>query len=141
MKTIDVNMIGLKVYIESVFWDDDDILIYFDKEAGVKTTTDASVSVYKKIANQYYDAEKVGVEIDGYKVGYFVYMDELLVSFGVNKKYRNTEILSELWEEIKSRIGDTFQCVLYSYNTRAIGYLKKCGMKILFDNVTILSKN
>ena len=128
----------LRDYVDAAFNGDDDILFYYDKKEKVKTIEQACENVVTKIKIVYEDSEIRGIKINGSKVGYFVYSDELLVSFGINKWYRNKAILSDMWEKIKEELGETFQCLLYSYNIRAIDFLKKCGMEILFDNVTVL---
>lgn len=141
MTVKNINIDELKDYVYNAFIDDEELIEYFDKNANVKTTNEAIESVCEKIKSQYSDSAFFGVEINGIKEGYFVFRENLLISFGMNKKYRNKEVLSEFWEEIKKHLGNSFQAALYSYNTRAISFLEKCGMKILYDNITILSND
>ena len=136
VQPIDIN--DLRVYVDAAFDGDDDILFYYDKKEKVKTISEACENVVNKVENQYDDSQIRGLKINGSKVGYFVYTNDLLVSFGVNKHYRNKAILTDMWEIIKKEMGDTFQCLLYSYNVRAVDWLKRCGMDILFENVTVL---
>ncbi len=133
-----ININELREYVDAALDGDDDILFYYDKKEKVKTIAEACENVVNKISVVYEGSELRGIKINGSKVGYFVYSDELLISFGLNKCYRNKAILSDMWDKIKAELGDTFQCLLYSYNVRAVNYLKKSGMEVLFDNVTVL---
>lgn len=64
-------------------------------------------------------------------IGYFVTFDKFLHSFAINKKYRNREVLTGWFEEVKKVLGKHFICMLYEINTRAINHLQKQGMKIV----------
>lgn len=133
-----INIDELLEYVESAFEGDEDIVFYYDKKEKVKSIREAAENVVKKIKKGYSFAEIRGVKINGGKAGYFIYTEDLLVSFGINKGYRIKEILIDYWECIKAELGETFQCLLYSYNTRAIDFLKRNGMNILFENTTLL---
>lgn len=61
-------------------------------------------------------------------IGYFVTLPNNLYSFAINKNYRNKEVLTELWDSIKTVLNHSFICMLYPNNLRAIKWLKKCGM-------------
>jgi hypothetical protein len=52
-----------------------------------------------------------------------------VVSFGINKDQRSPVLLKELFEKITAITGQYFYTVLWDKNTRAITWLKKCGMK------------
>ena len=133
-----INIDKLREYVDATFEGDDDILFYYDKKEKVKTIPEACENIVNKIGIVYNGSELRGIKINGHKVGYFVYTDELLISFGLNKCYRNKAILTDMWEHIKLEVGDEFQCLLYSYNVRAVDWLRRCGMDVLFDNVTVL---
>jgi len=132
-----INIDELSDYVNETFKGDDDLLFYYDKKEKIKTIESACNNVVEKIRMIYTDSEIRGIKINGSKVGYFVFTDELLISFGLNKGYRNKVILIDMWDCIKHELGDTFQCLLYSHNIRGCDWLKKCGMKELFSNVTI----
>lgn len=136
IENIDIN--ELPTYVDAALEGDEDILLFYDKKVEVKTVKDACTNIVNKISIAYSDSYIRGVKVDGAEIGYFVFDDELLISFGINKDYRNKETLTEFWGKITNELGGTFNCLLYSYNERAIGYLKKCGMSVIFDNVTIL---
>lgn len=133
-----ININDLRDYVEAALDGDEDILRFYDKKEKVETISEACSSVVNKIRIAYTESDIRGVKINGSKVGYFVFDDELLISFGLNINYRNKVILTDFWEKIKEELGDTFNCLLYSHNERAIGFLKKCGMNIIFDTVTVL---
>lgn len=136
-----ISLIELNEYIYNTFINDKEIVKYYDKNIEIKNTLDAIINVTEKIEEVYSEADFFGVEINGNKAGYFVCRESLLISFGIGVEYRNREVLSDFWEHIKSTLGETFQCCLYSVNKRGIKFLEKGGMKILFDEITILTTN
>ena len=131
----------LPAYVEEAFKEDYDLVDYYDKNVNVKNVDDCIANVIEKINQCYPDADIYGVEEYGCKIGYFVCDNDLLISFGININYRDKDTLEVFWAFIKNTIGQTFQCVLYSHNKRGINFLQKGGMKILFENITILSCN
>lgn len=64
-------------------------------------------------------------------VGYVVVFQDFLYSFGLNIKYRISNILSEFWSGIVKVLGRRFICMLYANNERAGKFLLKSGMKII----------
>ena len=62
-------------------------------------------------------------------IGYVIVFQGFLYSFGINIKYRKPTILCDFWKKIKSILGEKFVSILYENNSRAIDWLKKCGMK------------
>lgn len=136
-----INIKDFHEYVYNAFFDDYELVEFYDRSANVKTTNEAIDNVCFKIKESYPDARIYGVVKDGIKVGYFVTKENLLISFGMNIKYRNKIVLAEFWKQIQSRLGNKFHSMLYSHNSRAIEWLKKSGMKIEFDHITILSYN
>lgn len=73
-------------------------------------------------------------------VGYFVIGKLFLYSFAINIKYRKREVLLDLWSKIVKEIGNSFFCMLYNKNERAINFLKKQGMIVRdqgIDKITL----
>ena len=68
------------------------------------------------------------VILDDEEIGYVCCFQNNLYSFSININYRTKTNLSELWERIKEIMGGSFICALFPQNTRAINWLKKCGM-------------
>lgn len=136
-----VSLFELNEYIYNTFIDDVEIVKYYDKDVEVKSPLDAIVNVTEKIEMTYPDANFYGVWVNGKKAGYFVCGAGLLISFGMAVEYRSKEVLADFWGHIKSTLGKTFQCCLYSVNKRGISFLEKGGMKILFNEITILTTN
>jgi hypothetical protein len=141
MEAKEINIDQFNDYVYNAIIDDEEIIEYYDRSVGVKSTLDAINNIVEKIKNNYSDAIIYGIIFEGKKIGYFVYRDNLLVSFGISVKHRNKETLTVFWEQIKNRLGNNFHSLLYSHNIRAIEWLKKSGMKILFDHITVLSYN
>jgi len=69
-----------------------------------------------------------GVYDNGKAIGYLCVFDNFLYSFGINKKQRQMNVLVDFWENILYVLGKSFITMLYPNNTRAINWLKKCGM-------------
>lgn len=141
MDVKEINIDQFDDYVYNAFIGDEEIIEFYDRSANVKTVLEAIDNVCEKIRLAYPTALIYGIEICGSKEGYFVCKDDLLISFGMNIKYRTKETLQEFGDEIKRKLGNKFNCMLYSHNTRAINFLKKCGMEILFNHITILSYN
>jgi len=129
----------MQPFVEAAFLLDTDLLNYYDKGENVTSTQQACDNVMAKIKHNYPDAKCIGFYDNYNPVGYYVYMPELLISFGLNKNFRNSLYLDEFWKSIKQSLGDKFDCLLYSYNTRAINWLKKCGMVTTIENITVLT--
>jgi hypothetical protein len=136
-KKIDVK--DLRQYIDIAFANDCDLLNYYDKSAGVLSGEAMVVNTYNKIKDYlayFHHCFAFKICIDGDDAGFifFTKSPNLLVSFSINKKYRQAEILKDYFESIKDSIADDFMCLLYKENTRAINWLVKCGMEVEFVN-------
>lgn len=139
MKIENIDIKYLSHFIGSAFWNDNELLSFYDKNIPVKTIEDICDNVYEKIKSLNKLPQIRGVvSEDGLEIGYFIFEPTALISFGININYRNKENLMEFWELIKKEIGVSFQCYLFGHNTRAIKWLQKSGMNIIFENVTIL---
>lgn len=68
-------------------------------------------------------------------IGYFVTFDGFLYSFGIEKKSRTKEVLSNWFLSVRKVLGKEFISMLYSYNTRAIKHLERQGMKIVDEDI------
>jgi hypothetical protein len=69
------------------------------------------------------------VEVEGNIAGFVYYVDSVLISFGINKKYRNQKTLSLLFDNIKTWLNGDFVTFMWQRNNRAVEWLKKCGME------------
>lgn len=137
----EINIDELSEYVFNALLDDDEIVKYYDKKCDMHTPFECVENLVNKIRKFYTYSFMAGIEINGQKEGYFVWDDNILISFSISPKYRNKETLSIFWREIKKRLGKEFHCMLYSHNIRAIEFLQKNGMKIMYDEVTILCSN
>lgn len=136
------ELLILKEFIAEYFQGDDDIFEYFDPFFKVNTIDEISENIAKKIL-EYAGAVKCKLCSD--HVGYMFYItpaleENMLVSFCIKKEYRTKQELKKFWGKIQIELGEGFKCVLYTKNTRAIKWLKKCGMKEMQkdDLLTIL---
>ena len=83
----------------------------------------------KTVEVKIYDEDVDKLVIDGETVGYVFCYENLLVSFGVNKKFRTSDKLKKVFEFIKNKFKGNFESYMWARNTRAINWLKKCGMQ------------
>ena len=139
MDIVSINISDLKGYIYCAFRGDDEIVNIYDPSVKMTSVEDVCESINEKIESLVDPCSISGIWIDGNKAGYFAYSQNSLISFGLNKEYRNKNNLVDFWDAIKGAIGDNFQCALFSVNKRGIDFLKKCGMSVLFENITVLT--
>lgn len=82
------------------------------------------------------------VQNENEKLGFTVVDVEnyLLVSFGINIKFRTKKVVTEWFMRIKMIFEDGFGCVLWNKNKRAIQFLERQGMTIenKNDELTVL---
>jgi ribosomal protein S18 acetylase RimI-like enzyme len=125
METSDIGL------ILRIFGSDEDLYKYCDPDYLIEGKK-ISVKIYKRIQdalkeypNSYYVTDKIN---KWFMVWIFAHGGWILYSFGIHADRRTKENLIDFWREIRKR-HDSFTCYLYSNNTRAIDWLKKCGMK------------
>jgi hypothetical protein len=123
----------LKRYVEIAYKGDEDLLSKY--HVAEYTLDEAVEETLRMIYSTSLEVESNGdkmynfyVSFDNKPIGYLSVFKNNLYSFGINIEYRTKEILSDFWNEIKEVLGNNFMSVLYPNNTRAIGYLQKCGM-------------
>ncbi len=132
IELLEINEFELKKYVEAAYEGDADLLTQyhvdtFTFDQAVETTLDMIELTNVDNPMTYY-----GV-VDKERIGYLCTSKNNLYSFGINIKSRTREVLSEFWEKIKQVLGDSFICMLYENNTRAINWAIKCGMVIVPD--------
>lgn len=113
--------------VRQAFEGDEDIFKYFDPTAKAKTYDDVVANVVDKMFEYAMEYQVRFVSMDrGYV---FTAGDNVLVSFGLAPERRSKEGLTELWDNIRSNLKNPFCCSLWAKNTRAIEWLKRCGME------------
>lgn len=82
------------------------------------------------------------LEIEDVPVGFTVVDAEnyLLISFGINIKFRTKEVVLDWFNRVIDFFEDGFGCVLWNQNERAIKFLERQGMKVenKSDELTVL---
>lgn len=130
-----VPITELKQYIEIAFEGDGELINFYDKNSFVVSNLDMSCNTHCKLIDykNYFDnCYNYKVSLNNIPIG-FIFITKnpnLLVSFSVNKKYRNKETLKKYFELIQNIFLEPFICFLYNENSRAINWLQKCGMEI-----------
>lgn len=121
----------LKKYVESAYKGDQDLFSkYHVSECSFSEAVEQTLAMIYE-TSLVVDMKYLGVVKDKKRIGYLCYFQNNLYSFGINIDYRTKEVLSEFWEKTKEVMGDSFICMLFPNNTRAIGWLKTCGMEII----------
>lgn len=133
-----IHIDQLLPYLLATFEGDAELAAYFDPGIEVNNWQDCCYAIDQKIRQNYPTATIKCVRDGDYPIGYYIVEKDLLISFGIRPAYRNKEWLTAFWENIKTEFSGPFSCVLYSINSRAISWLQKSGMKLLFDHVSIL---
>lgn len=139
MRIEPINIDQLASSLQATYEGDYELVKYFDPGCAVSTWQDCCDAIEQKIKIHYPLASIRCVLDEDFPVGYYIIEKDMLISFGVRLSYRNREWLSAFWKKIKEEFHGPFSCLLYSNNTRAISWLQNSGMKLLFDNVTILT--
>jgi hypothetical protein len=135
LELLKTNLTDLKKYIDIAFSEDKELIKYFDKTAGVSDTSSMCGDVWEKLKDYptyFMHVYCYKVVLDKEPIG-FVFITKapnLLVSFSINKKHRNKEVLKEYFDKICIELDNDFECMLYNENSRGINWLEKCGMDI-----------
>lgn len=113
------------------FEGDDEIAAYCDPANDNTTPEGVSKDVLKKLLDyeDLVDGVFKTLENKGEEVGFVYYFDNILVSFGVNKKHRTKEYLKDLFEKMTEWMGEEFVTFMWERNQRAIKWFEKCGMQ------------
>ena len=107
---------------------------YYDRSSGASTLEGYVQDTVRK-CNEF---AAVLPDTQAYVISYrqetagFVVLNKglgILYSFGVQPKSRRREVLSALFDFIKSQMPE-FVAYLHGYNTRAVKWLQSCGMKV-----------
>ncbi len=110
--------------------------------------SDTELNCVKDTVNKIKDcSEKLPIQLysvntNNKTIGYLVISKEnkILYSFGLRKEFRTKEIKADWFNKIVLMMPD-FKCYLWNKNTRAIEFLKRCGMATEKEekNYTILN--
>ncbi len=115
----------------AAFDGDDDIDKYCDPSNSNPTPKGVIEDVFEKLIE--YETLVSGTFKTVYsgenEIGFVYYFGDILVSFGVNKNYRDKEHLKCLFESIKEWLGNDFVTYMWERNQRAVMWFEKCGME------------
>lgn len=131
-----VSYSGLRRLIKIAFDGDLEIYKYYDPNIKVTSLSEIVEDIMKKI-KEYGEVNIYAVIVNKQEIGYFVSKEDHLISFALGAVYRVKEYLINFFALIKSRLGENFFTLLWVSNIRAIEYLLKQGMVIIFfkDNI------
>jgi hypothetical protein len=115
--------------IRVAFDDDADVYKLYDPKVPVQNVDDIIRDIVLKVRT-YENAVYKGVFEKDKLIGYYVYEDNSLVSFGLNIQYRVRNYLREFFGIIKKELTKPFFCVLHSRNVRAVKFLLKHGCSV-----------
>ena len=124
---------------------DNDIYTFYDPMVKVSTIYEIKKDIVTKLICYGNEMEYYIIYYNKKIIGYFACLQNMLISFGLNTKYRTKKILSDFFTAIINKAGKEICCYLYSINTRAINWLKKNGMQIEkefnYNNIAISKLN
>lgn len=121
----------LKKAIDAAFEDDHEIVGMYDPSQNVSNLSEVSDNIYKKLFELKDIVECKGVYSEKKLIGYYVFIDSLLISFALNKELRVPQHLNGFFKLIKKDLGDLFVCRLWDSNMRGIKWLVKNDMQIV----------
>ena len=119
------------------FEGDKDISKYCDKNDKELEVEKLVLSIFKKLL-EYEETEECDfydLSVENEVVGYGFNYKKILISFGVNKKFRNKENLKKVFEIIKGKFNSDFETYMWERNERAVNWLRKCGMTEVESNI------
>ena len=121
--------------IRDAFDGDDEIFKYCDPNFKINTIEGLVANIEDKIKDFIDNCNNtsfVRLLDEGKVIGYFFIIKKpnMLISMGVNKQYRYDYVLKNVFNYIVEVFEkDSFESLMWKRNTRAINWLKKCGMK------------
>lgn len=125
---VEIMIFELKGFIECSYEDDEELLTKYHIDTFTfEEAVDETMSMIA-IAGIGINMRYFGVIKDVEKIGYLCVFENNLYSFAINIEYRTKDVLSDFWDAIIDILGTSFITMLYPNNTRAINWLKKCGM-------------
>lgn len=127
LKQIESN--ELKQLVEIAYKGDNDLLDkYWGEDFSLEEAVNETMMMIRTISEEV-EFNHYSVVSDGEEIGYVSCFPNNLYSFGININYRTKDNLLEFWDRTKDVMGESFICMLYPQNERAINFLKKQGMK------------
>lgn len=135
ISTHDIEQEQLYDCIRAGFYGDDDLKKYYDESCDIQCHEDMIFNTSDKLndyPNFFENTKAFNVKLGEVCIGYFYVVENpaMLVSFAISKDFRSKENLINFFDMIKSKLNDSFTCMLFKKNSRAISWLIKCGMSV-----------
>lgn len=129
----EVNFLKLRDYVDAAWKDDDELIKFYDLSLKQRTHERMVSDTLRKIYDLYErdtTCKFWGVDIEREMVGFIVLNEKMkfLYSFGINKRYRNQQVLEPFFKYISQKLKNDFFTLMNMENVRAIDWLKRCGM-------------
>jgi hypothetical protein len=123
----------LKEAIRIALEGDEEIVSLYDPNIEVNSIEDVVNDIYKKLFEISDFCVCKGIYEDEKLIGYYAYIEKMLISFSVSSPNRMKKSLHQFFELIQKDLGDQFVCRLWSKNLRAIKWLIKNGFQFVDD--------
>jgi hypothetical protein len=145
MTTQTVSYNQLVSAVKIAFENDKEMLKLYDKTVVVNDLDELITDVVRKLKEYptvYPDTTFKSVVDKNKTVGYIVFKEETLISFGLCMEYRKRKYLNEFFGLIRKELRGHFCCTLWSRNIRAVKWLLGNGLRIFDTNphITVLIK-
>ena len=136
IELVEIMNFELQGFVEAAYENDEELLTKYHirpltLDEAVQETMNMIMITSVGLNMKYF-----GLLMDGDKIGYICVFENNLYSFALNIDYRVPSILQCFWENIVEILGDSFICMLYPNNTRAIKWLERQGMCVV-DGVEV----
>lgn len=123
-----ISNFELEPLVELAYRGDDDLLLkYWGDDFNLKDAVNETMWMVREVSQEA-PMDYYAVILDDEEIGYVCKIPNNLYSFGININYRTKNNLIEFWDKVKEVMEDSFICMLYPQNERAIRFLKKQGL-------------
>lgn len=126
-----ISNFELKPLVEIAYRGDSDLLDkYWGEDFNLEDAINETMWMVNEVSKEA-DMSYYSVLLDDFEIGYVCCFPHNLYSFGININHRIKDNLIEFWGKVKEIMENSFICMLFPQNERAIEFLKKQGMKIV----------
>lgn len=129
----EANTLKIEEYIRCAWDCDVELDRYYDRSLKRRNINGMVYDTSNKIRDMLGYDDKLsilGIELEKEPIGFIVISEKysLFYSFGLGIKHRTKQILIDIFNYVRVRLKNDFYSVMNKQNTRAIDWLKKCGM-------------
>lgn len=129
MNTKSITYKELESAVEISFREDKNIYAFYDPAVPIISIEQLVADILRKVKT-YVSPTIKGVYEKGRLIGYFVFKDNMLISFSLSVGFRIRKYLRRFFSLICKELNNNFVCFLWKRNVRAIKWLSKNDMEV-----------